>query len=140
MFYMNYVDSKTAKQILNVTNVTLFKWKKIGKIKVKEISQRKVLYDVDSVQYYKSSNLNKLNVIYSSSDHINDIKIYMIKNGIKVDKIYNSFNDLFSDISYNLINTVYCYNKHELSNDFEKIKYIFGLYNVNIEILDNSIF
>lgn len=136
---MNYVDSKTAKQILNVTNVTLFKWKKIGKIKVKEISQRKVLYDVDSVQYYKSSNLNKLNVIYSSK-HIDDIKSYMIKNGIKVDKIYSTFTDLFNDISYNLISTVYCYNKNELSMDFEKIEYIFGLYNVSIDILDNSIF
>lgn len=136
---MNYVDSKTAKQILNVTNVTLFKWKKSGKIKVKEISQRKVLYDVDSVQYYKAQNSNKMNVIYSDR-HIDEIKSYMIKNGIKVDKIYNEFNALFNDISYNLITSVYCFNKNEISSDYEKIEYIFNLYNVNIEILDKSDF
>jgi len=75
-------------------------WKNSGKIQYKKLSDKKILYDLDSLNATteNSNNLNVKNVIYarvSSSgqkDDLNNqieiVKNYMLNNGIKVDDIY----------------------------------------------------
>lgn len=46
---MNYVTAKEIKENLRISGVTLMKWKNSGKIKYRKLSDRKVLYDIDSL-------------------------------------------------------------------------------------------
>ena len=94
---MNYVTSKEIKQQLQISGVTLMQWKNSGKIQYKKLSDKKILYDLDSLNTTteNSNNLNTKNVIYArvssrgQKDDLNNqieiIKNYMLNNGIKVD-------------------------------------------------------
>lgn len=160
---MNYVSAKEAKRILQITPITLMHWKDSGKIKYKRFSQRKILYDVDSVlnnEEYSDSVLNTKNVIYARvsgssqkedlNNQIETIKNYLLNNGIKVDNIYsdiasgmnedrNQFNDLLESVFKREVKTVYITFKDRLSrfgfNYFKKIFFYFG---TEIFILDEN--
>lgn len=160
---MNYVSAKEARRILQITPITLMHWKDSGKIKYKRFSQRKILYDVDSVlnnEEYSDSVLNTKNVIYARvsgssqkedlNNQIETIKNYLLNNGIKVDNIYsdiasgmnedrNQFNDLLESVFKREVKTVYITFKDRLSrfgfNYFKKIFFYFG---TEIFILDEN--
>ena len=96
---MNYVKAAIAKKELQITGVTLMRWKNEGRIKYKKFSDKNYLYDIDSVNTAEEqSGYNTQNVIYarvSTSGQKSDldkqieiIKGYMLSNGVKVDRIY----------------------------------------------------
>jgi predicted site-specific integrase-resolvase len=74
---MNYVTAKEIKENLRISGVTLMKWKNSGKIKYRKLSDRKVLYDIDSLDSAEEQdNYNFKNVIYarvSTSGQKNDL-------------------------------------------------------------------
>lgn len=159
---MNYVTSKEIKQQLQISGVTLMQWKNSGKIQYKKLSDKKILYDLDSLNATteNSNNLNVKNVIYariSSSgqkDDLNNqieiVKNYMLNNGIKVDDIYydiasgmnenrKSFNELLEQVFKREIKNVYITFKDRLSRfGFNYFKSIFNYFGTNIIILDNQ--
>lgn len=159
---MNYVTSKEIKQQLQISGVTLMQWKNSGKIQYKKLSNKKILYDLDSLNATteNSNNLNVKNVIYarvSSSgqkDDLNNqieiVKNYMLNNGIKVDDIYydiasgmnenrKSFNELLEQVFKREIKNVYITFKDRLSRfGFNYFKSIFNYFGTNIIILDNQ--
>ena len=154
---MNFVSAKEAKSILKINPTTLKSWKDSGKLTFKQLSPKKILYNVDSI--LKNDNTNqRLNAIYarvSNTKQHNDlltqielIKSYCISNGIKIDKVYQDiasgmnenrkdFNLLLDDVISNKVNKVFISFKDRLTRfGFDYIKNIFSKYNVEIVILD----
>ena len=93
---MRLVSAKEAKEYFHITGATLYQWKAKGKIKVKQLSSKKILYNIDSFEDYQPK--QKQNIIYArvsntkQSDDLNRqieiIKSYAISNGFKIDKVY----------------------------------------------------
>ena len=155
---MNYVTAKEAKNILKINATTLKSWKDKGILSYKKLSDKKILYDIDSV--LKDSDMvdNRLNVIYarvSNTKQHNDllnqielVKSYCITNGIKISKVYQDiasgmnenrkdFNILINDVISGKIKNIYISFKDRLTRfGFDYFKNLFQKYNVNIVILD----
>ena len=160
---MNYVTSKEIKQLFHISAVTLMNWKNTGKIQYKKLSDKKILYDIDSIDKSvdnETQKINKKNVIYARvstsgqkedlNNQIEVIKNYMLNNGIKPDNIYSDiasgmnenrkqFNNLLEQIFKREINTVYITFKDRLSRfGFNYFKQIFNYFGTNIVILDEQ--
>lgn len=158
---MNYVTAKEIKENLRISGVTLMKWKNSGKIKYRKLSDRKVLYDIDSVESTEEQdNYNFKNVIYarvSTSGQKNDlqnqievIKNYMLSNGILVDEIYSDiasgmnekrkqFNELMKSVFKREVKTIYITFKDRLSRfGFEYFREIFNYFGTKIVVLDDK--
>ena len=158
---MNYVTAKEIKSKFTITGVTLMKWKNEGRLSYKRLSDKKILYDIDSIfndEY--SSSLNTKNVIYARvstfkqendlDTQIETIKNYMLSNGIKADEIYSDiasgmnedrkqFSKLLESIFKREIKTVYITFKDRLSRfGFNYFKQIFSYFGTNIVILDDN--
>ena len=109
---MNYKRSGEICEILKISNMTLSRWRRNGLVQYKQLSSKKILYDLDSIEGYKSEKPNnRKNVIYARVSNskqkedldrqINLIKSYMISNGIIPDLI---FEDIASGMNENRIN------------------------------------
>lgn len=155
---MNYVTAKEAKNILKINATTLKSWKDKGILSYKKLSDKKILYDIDSVLRDSDINDNRLNVIYarvSNTKQHNDllnqielVKSYCITNGIKISKVYQDiasgmnenrkdFNILINDVISGKIKNIYISFKDRLTRfGFDYFKNLFQKYNVNIVILD----
>ena len=155
---MNYVTAKEAKNILKINATTLKSWKDKGILSYKKLSDKKILYDIDSVLNNSDINDNRLNVIYarvSNTKQHNDllnqielVKSYCITNGIKISKVYQDiasgmnenrkdFNILINDVISGKIRNIYISFKDRLTRfGFDYFKKLFKKYNVNIIILD----
>ena len=155
---MNYVTAKEAKNILKINATTLKSWKDKGILSYKKLSDKKILYDIDSVLNNSDINDNRLNVIYarvSNTKQHNDllnqielVKSYCITNGIKISKVYQDiasgmnenredFNILSNDVISGKIKNIYISFKDRLTRfGFDYFKNLFQKYNVNIIILD----
>ena len=155
---MNYVTAKEAKNILKINATTLKSWKDKGILSYKKLSDKKILYDIDSVLKDSYINDNRLNVIYarvSNTKQHNDllnqielVKSYCITNGIKISKVYQDiasgmnenrkdFNILINDVISGKIKNIYISFKDRLTRfGFDYFKNLFQKYNVNIVILD----
>ena len=155
---MNYVTAKEAKNILKINATTLKSWKDKGILSYKKLSDKKILYDIDSVLNNSDINDNRLNVIYARVSNIkqhNDllnqielVKSYCITNGIKISKVYQDiasgmnenrkdFNILINDVISGKIKNIYISFKDRLTRfGFDYFKNLFQKYNVNIIILD----
>lgn len=155
---MNYVTAKEAKNILKINATTLKTWKDKGILSYKKLSDKKILYDIDSVLNNSDINDNRLNVIYarvSNTKQHNDllnqielVKSYCITNGIKISKVYQDiasgmnenrkdFNILINDVISGKIKNIYISFKDRLTRfGFDYFKNLFQKYNVNIIILD----
>lgn len=155
---MNYVTAKEAKNILKINATTLKSWKDKGILSYKKLSDKKILYDIDSVLNNSDINDNRLNVIYarvSNTKQHNDllnqielVKSYCIINGIKISKVYQDiasgmnenrkdFNILINDVISGKIKNIYISFKDRLTRfGFDYFKNLFQKYNVNIVILD----
>ena len=155
---MNYVTAKEAKNILKINATTLKSWKDKGILSYKKLSDKKILYDIDSVLNNSDMNDNRLNVIYarvSNTKQHNDllnqielVKSYCITNGIKISKVYQDiasgmnenrkdFNILINDVISGKIKNIYISFKDRLTRfGFDYFKNLFQKYNVNIIILD----
>ena len=155
---MNYVTAKEAKNILKINATTLKSWKDKGILSYKKLSDKKILYDIDSVLNNSDMVDNRLNVIYarvSNTKQHNDllnqielVKSYCITNGIKISKVYQDiasgmnenrkdFNILINDVISGKIKNIYISFKDRLNRfGFDYFKNLFQKYNVNIIILD----
>lgn len=155
---MNYVTAKDAKNILKINATTLKSWKDKGILSYKKLSDKKILYDIDSVLNNSDMVDNRLNVIYarvSNTKQHNDllnqielVKSYCITNGIKISKVYQDiasgmnenrkdFNILINDVISGKIKNIYISFKDRLTRfGFDYFKNLFQKYNVNIVILD----
>lgn len=163
---MNLVSSKVFTQKYNITSVTLRNWYKQGKVKGIKISDRKYLYDLDSLQLESNDDLYLTNkdarksVIYarvsttgqkSDLDHqIQIIEQYMISNGIKVSDVYKDIasglnddrkdlNRLISDIAEYKIDTVYITFKDRLTRfGFGYLQTMFKKFGTSIVVLNET--
>ena len=155
---MKYVSAKEAKKYFQISGQTLKVWKDSNKILTKQFSQKKILYDIDSVNNNITN--NRKNVIYarvscsnqkqSLDNQIELIKSYMISNGIKVDDIYSEIasglnenrkelSRLIHDIDNEQINKVYILFKDRLTRfGFNYLKTMFENYGTEIIVLDDN--
>ena len=161
---MKYVSAKEAKKYFQISGQTLKLWKDQNKIKYKQFSPHKILYDIDS----KTNNIilqtdnidTRKNVIYarvsctnqkqSLDNQIELIKSNILSNGIKVDDIYfeiasglnenrKELSRLIRDVDNNQIKNIYITYKDRLTRfGFNYFKNMFANHNTNIIILDNK--
>ena len=154
---MNFVSAKEARDFYHVTSTTLWKWKKEGRIVAKQLTPRKVLYDIDSMGDMISDNKRK-NVIYSrvsAYSQKNDldrqveiVKSYAISNGVKIDKVYKEIasgmnenrkelNLMLREIFAGNVDKVFVSYKDRLTRfGFDYFKNIFAEFGVEIVVLD----
>lgn len=155
---MRYVSAKEAKCILQINATTLKSWKDKGIISFKKLSDKKYLYDVDSI-LNKKEDIKRKHVIYgrvSNTKQSNDlntqiemIKSYCISHGILVNEIYKDiasgmnenrkdFNLLLDEVLNGNIDTVYISFKDRLTRfGFDYLKNIFAKYNTKIFVIDD---
>ena len=157
---MKYVSAKEAKKYFQISGQTLKVWKDTNKILTKQFSQKKILYDIDSVNNDNNITDNRKNVIYarvscsnqkqSLDNQIELIKSYMISSGIKVDDIYSEIasginenrkelSRLIHDIDNEQINKVYITFKDRLTRfGFNYFKTMFENHGTEIIVLDDN--
>ena len=158
---MNYVSACEAKKLLHINGTTLKVWKDKGIIKYKKFTNKKYIYDVDSVNIDSSESISKQrkHVIYARVNNtkqaqdlntqIEMIKSYCISNGITIDAIYKEIasgmnenrkelNVLIDEVISGNIDTVYISFKDRLARfGFDYFKNLFAKFNTKIKILDN---
>ena len=154
---MRFVTAKEAKEYFKINPTTLKSWKDSGKIKVKVFSEKKILYDIDSLE--TNVEQKRKNVIYarvSNTKQYEDlqkqvevIKNYCISKGIEISHIYSdiasgmnenrkNFNIMLDDILNGNVDKVYITFKDRLTRfGFDYFKQIFSKYNTEIVVIDN---
>ena len=153
---MRLVSAKEAKEYFHITGPTLYQWKVKGKINVKQLSSKKILYDIDSFEDFQPK--RKQNVIYArvsntkQSDDLDKqveiVKSYAISNGVKIDKVYKEiasgmnenrkeFNLMLREIFAGNVDKVFISYKDRLTRfGFDYFKNIFSEFGVEIVVLD----
>lgn len=153
---MRLVSAKEAKEYFHITGPTLYQWKAKGKINAKQLSSKKILYDIDSFEDFQPK--QKQNIIYarvSSTKQKEDldkqieiVKSYAISNGIKIDKVYKDiasgmnenrkeFNLMLREIFAGNVDKVFISYKDRLTRfGFDYFKNIFSEFGVEIVVLD----
>ena len=153
---MRLVSAKEAKEYFHITGPTLYQWKVKGKINAKQLSSKKILYDIDSFEDFQPK--QKQNVIYArvsntkQSDDLDRqveiVKSYAISNGFKIDKVYKDiasgmnenrkeFNLMLREIFAGNIDKVFISYKDRLTRfGFDYFKHIFEEFGTKIVVLD----
>ena len=153
---MRLVSAKEAKEYFHITGATLYQWKAKGKIKAKQLSSKKILYDIDSFDDFQPK--QKKNVIYARvsntkqaddlSKQIEIVKSYAISNGVKIDKVYKDiasgmnenrkeFNLMLREIFAGNVDKVFISYKDRLTRfGFDYFKNIFSEFGTKIVVLD----
>lgn len=153
---MRLVSAKEAKEYFHITGPTLYQWKAKGKINAKQLSSKKILYDIDSFEDFQPK--QKQNIIYarvSSAKQADDlsrqieiVKSYAISNGVKIDKIYKDiasgmnenrkeFNLMLREIFAGNVDKLFISYKDRLTRfGFDYFKNIFSEFGVEIVVLD----
>ena len=153
---MRLVSAKEAKEYFHITGPTLYQWKVKGKINVKQLSSKKILYDIDSFEDFQPK--QKQNIIYarvSSTKQADDlsrqieiVKSYAISNGFKIDKVYKDiasgmnenrkeFNLMLREIFAGNVDKVFVSYKDRLTRfGFDYFKHIFEEFGTKIVVLD----
>lgn len=153
-----YLKSGEICKELRITPMTLKRWKDKDLIKFKQITSKKILYDIHSVDKIAYTNEQRLNVVYSRVSNskqkddllrqTNYIKEFMIKNGIKPNLVIediasgmnenrNGFNQLLNLVFDNKIDTIYISYKDRLTRfGFDYFINIFARFNTKIEIIN----
>ena len=153
---MRLVSAKEAKEYFHITGPTLYQWKVKGKINAKQLSSKKILYDIDSFEDFQPK--QKQNVIYarvSNTKQTDDldrqveiVKSYAISNGVKIDKVYKEIasgmnenrkelNLMLREIFAGNVDKVFISYKDRLTRfGFDYFKNIFSEFGVEIVVLD----
>ena len=153
---MRLVSAKEAKEYFHITGPTLYQWKVKGKINAKQLSSKKILYDIDSFEDFQPK--QKQNVIYArvsntkQSDDLDRqveiVKSYAISNGFKIDKVYKDiasgmnenrkeFNLMLREIFAGNVDKVFVSYKDRLTRfGFDYFKHIFDEFGTKIVVLD----
>lgn len=160
IIYMNYVTAKEIKDLCKISNVTLWKWRNEGRVKYKRLSERKILYDLESLDGYYPTN-NRNNVIYARvksstlekdlDAQVEQIKQYMIANGISVGNVYTDIDNghnpardglkaMMKEINEDRVRDVYIMSKDRLTTvGYGYLENFFRMHQANIIVLDNSV-
>lgn len=153
---MKYVTAGEACSYFQISYMTLKRWRVEGKLQYKKFTDRKILYDIDSVNQPNED--NRQNVIYARvsttsqkeqlENQIALIKNYMINNGIKPNQVYSEIasglndnrlqlNKLLSDIFNNKIKSIYITYKDRLTRfGFDYFKFICSQFNTKLIVID----
>ena len=153
---MRLVSAKEAKEYFHITGATLYQWQAKGKINAKQLSTKKILYDIDSFEEFQPK--RKQNVIYARvsntkqaddlSKQIEIVKSYAISNGVKIDKVYKEIvsgmnenrkelNSMLREIFAGNIDKVFVSYKDRLTRfGFDYFKNIFSEFGVEIVVID----
>ena len=153
---MRLVSAKEAKEYFHITGPTLYQWKVKGKINAKQLSTKKILYDIDSFEEFQPK--RKQNVIYARvsntkqaddlSRQIEIVKSYAISNGVKIDKVYKEIasgmnenrkelNSMLREIFAGNIDKVFVSYKDRLTRfGFDYFKNILSEFGVEIVVID----
>ena len=153
---MRLVSAKEAKEYFHITGPTLYQWKVKGKINAKQLSSKKILYDIDSFEDFQPK--QKQNVIYarvSNTKQADDldrqieiVKSYAISNGVKIDKVYKEIasgmnenrkelNLMLREIFAGNVDKVFISYKDRLTRfGFDYFKHIFEEFGTKIVVLD----
>lgn len=153
------MKAKEVLKLLKVSRVTLYKYAKIGKIRV--IQMPNSLYRYNREDVYKLANIKdeKLNVIYarvSTHKQKQDLKnqientiAFLNAKGIKVDKVYEDiksgmtldrkgFMELLDDVMQKRISVVYIAYKDRLARlSYDLVEKLFNDNGVRIEIINS---
>lgn len=154
---MNYISSGQICSILKITPMTLKRWKDSGIIEYKKITNKKFLYDLDSVLKESHKEIRQ-NIVYSrvsNSKQKEDldrqteiIKSYMLTNGIIPDLIFEEiasgmnenrkeFQKILQLVFQYKINKIYISYKDRLTRfGFDYFKQIFAMFGTEIVILN----
>lgn len=105
---MRYLTSGIICKELQITTTTLMNWKNSGKIKYKKLSDKKILYDIDSVINQNSDTISKRVVIYSRVSNTKQkedlvrqselLRKYVVSRG---DIVASEFSDIASGMNEN---------------------------------------
>lgn len=154
------MKTKDVLKILGVSRVTLCKYVKDGKIRVKELPNGYYNYNEDDVFNLAGLEHKRMNVIYARvstnkqkkdlENQIEAITSYMNRNGIGVDKVYSDvasgmtldrkgFLELLNDVMNNKIDKVYISYKDRLARlSYELVTKLFLDNATQIEIINKS--
>lgn len=154
------MKAREVFKILKISRVTLYKYVKEGKIRVKKLPNKTYNYNDDDVYNLAGIDNKRWDVIYARvstskqkndlENQINNIKSYMSAKGIVVDDVYSdiasgmnldrkSFMKLLSDIQDNKIDTVYITYKDRLARlSYELVERLFDNNNVRIKTIYNN--
>jgi len=158
------MNAKEVKKILGITQPTLSKYAREGRIKFTKINDYCYFYDPDSVyalignkknvsermivSYARVSTVSQKDQLISQSQRIYDSTI---SRGLKLDKQYediksgmdfnrNGFKELLKNVVQNKIELIVIENKDRLMRfNFETLEYIFSLYGTKILVLNDII-
>lgn len=166
---MEYYTGKEVKKMLRISDTTLMRYRNEGMIKFRRISDKKILYEKDSVNCFlngesienKQNQENKMNVIYcrvSTSKQKDDLKKqeqllkdYCNINGFIVDKVYSEIasgmnedrkelNNLLETVSQGKINKIFITYKDRLTRfGYGYIENICKIFDVDIVVLNNTV-
>ena len=156
---MNYKSSAEVCKLLQISRPTLKVWRETGRISSIKLSERKYLYDVDSIMKDGSADL-RMNVIYarvSNTKQEKDLKTqvqvitsYMVSNGIIPNETFEEIasgmnenrpqlNKLIQLVIENKISKIYISYKDRLTRfGFDYFRNLFSMYGTEIVILNAS--
>ena len=154
------MKSKDVLKILKISRVTLSKYVKENKIRVRKLPNGYYDYNEDDVYGFIGEGYKRKNVIYARvstnkqkndlENQINNIKTFMTANGIVVDEVYSdvasgltldrkNFLQLLDEIQDNKIDTVYITYKDRLARlSYELVEKLFEKFNVKIKTIYND--
>lgn len=105
---MRYLTSGVICKELQITPTTLMNWKNSGKIKFKKLSNKKILYDIDSIANQNLDQTHKRVVIYSRVSNTKQkddlirqselLRKYVVSRG---DIVLSEFSDIASGMNEN---------------------------------------
>lgn len=157
-----FIKASQIMTELQISRGTLKLWKDKGLITYKKLSDKKYLYDINSVLKEGSVQENRLNVIYarvSTLRQVEDLnrqlcilKEYCLKQGVKIDKVFTDvgsgmnadrkeFNELLTLVFERKVKKIYISFKDRLTRfGFNYIKNICEYFDTEIEVLDDDEF
>ena len=157
-----FIKASQVMDELQISRGTLKLWKDKGLITYKKLSDKKYLYDINSVLKEGSVQENRLNVIYarvSTLKQVEDLnrqlcilKEYCLKQGVKIDKVFTDvgsgmnadrkeFNELLTLVFERKVKKIYISFKDRLTRfGFNYIKNICEYFDTEIEVLDDDEF
>ena len=160
MIERDKLKSKDVLKILKISRVTLSKYVKEKKIRVKKLPNGYYDYNEDDVYGFIGEEYKRKNVIYARvstnkqrndlENQIDNIKTFMTANGIVVDEVYSdvasgltldrkNFLQLLDEIQDNKIDTVYITYKDRLARlSYELVEKLFEKFNVKIKTIYND--
>ena len=154
------MKSKEVLKLLKISRVTLTRYVKSGKIRVKKLPNGYYDYNENDVYKLVGQEYNRKNVIYARvstnkqkndlQNQIDNIRQFMSANGIVVDEVYSDiangmnldrkgFLKLLEDIEDNKIAKVYITYKDRLARlSYELVERLFSKHNVEIKTIYND--